>query len=194
MYCALCRFSMNLKCRQHTCTFVSDSLISSLIRAGLHPHPRNFKEFAVETFTLYQAWTHHIRWEWECVYHFLYILPCEYLEFLHRASLSMQSLHPEVRENIQRRQPDIWCMSVCYLVPVWPGFFWQYQHNFCSPPGSFIRFGCLQLCLHSKNKNQGEVLTDWSTSTANHSGTSATVQNWSSSEKSKIAEVDVGQL
>lgn len=194
MYCALCRFSMNLKCRQHTCTFVSDSLISSLIRAGLHPHPRNFKEFAVETFTLYQAWMHHIRWEWECVYHFLYILPCEYLEFLHRASLSMQSLHPEVRENIQRRQPDIWCMSVCYLVPVWPGFFWQYQHNFCSPPGSFIRFGCLQLCLHSKNKNQGEVLTDWSTSTANRSGTSATVQNWSSSEKSKIAEVDVGQL
>lgn len=194
MYCALCRFSMNLKCRQHTCTFVSDSLISSLIRAGLHPHPRNFKEFAVETFTLYQAWTHHIRWEWECVYHFLYILPCEYLEFLHRASLSMQSLHPEVRENIQRRQPDIWCMSVCYLVPVWPGFCWQYQHNLCSPPGSFIRFGCLQLCLHSKNKNQGEVLTDWSTSTANRSGTSATVQNWSSSEKSKIAEVDVGQL
>lgn len=123
MYCALCRFSMNLKCRKHTCTFVSDSLISSLIRAGLHPHPRNFKEFAVETFTLYQAWTHHIRWEWECVYHFLYILPCEYLEFLHRASLSMQSLHPEVRENIQRRQPDIWCMSVCYLVPFWPGFF-----------------------------------------------------------------------
>lgn len=166
MYYALCQFSMNLKCRQHTCTFVSDSLLSSLIRAGLHPHPRNFKEFAVETFTLYQAWTHHIRWDWDYVYHFLYILPCEYLQFLHRASLSTQSLHPEARENIQRRQNfGAWQFAIsCQFGQ----FCWQYQHNLCSPPGSFIRFGCLQLCLHSKNKNQGEVLTDWSTSTPNH--------------------------
>lgn len=190
---------MNLKCRQHACTFVSDSLLSSLITAGLHPDPRNFKEFAVEMFTVYRN-VHFTKPEriasgetGSVFITFYTFFPVSTLNFS-TGQVCQCSVYILRRGKTFRGGSRNFGSCQCGILCQFGQFFWQYQRNLCSPPGSFIRFGCLQLCLHSKNKNQGEVLTDRSTSTANRSSTSATRQNWSSSEKSKIAEVDVGQL